>query len=75
MPNTRVLVIDDDPSMLEIAEYRLRIARYEVATALTSADGLALVQQQAFDVVLTDLLLPDMSGIELVKIATATAWC
>jgi DNA-binding NtrC family response regulator len=67
MPNTRILVIDDDPSMLEIAEYRLRAARYDVSTALTSAEGLGLVEKQAFDVVLTDLLLPDMSGIDLVK--------
>jgi DNA-binding NtrC family response regulator len=67
MANISVLVIDDDPSMLELAEFRLRAAQYDVATALTSADGLALVEKKAFDVVLTDLLLPDMSGIELVK--------
>jgi DNA-binding NtrC family response regulator len=67
MTNTRVLVIDDDPSMLELAEFRLRAAQYECATALTSAEGLALVEKQPFDVVLTDLLLPDMSGIDLVK--------
>jgi len=67
MPNANILVIDDDPSMLEIAEYRLTAAGYDVATAATSTEGLSLVEKEAFEVILSDLLLPDMNGLDLVR--------
>ena len=67
MPKTRVLIIDDDQSMLELAEFHLQAQGYETARAETGEEGLKLVEASRFDVVLTDLQLPDLDGIEVVK--------
>ena len=67
MPKTRVLVIDDDESMLELAEFHLQAQGYEAVRAQTGEEGLKLVEGGHFDVILTDLQLPDLGGIEVVK--------
>jgi DNA-binding NtrC family response regulator len=67
MSKTRVLIIDDDQSMLELAEFHLRAQGYESARAETGEEGLNLVLGSRFDVILTDLQLPDLGGIEVVK--------
>jgi DNA-binding NtrC family response regulator len=67
MPKKKVLVIDDDRSMLELAEFHLQAQGYESARAETGEEGLKLVEGSRFDVILTDLQLPDLGGIEVVK--------
>ncbi len=67
MKKSNVLVIDDDPSMLELARFHLTDAGYLVATASTGLEGIAKVSGQPFDLVLTDLNLPDIDGIDLVR--------
>jgi two-component system response regulator AtoC len=67
MAKTKVLIIDDDQSMLELAEYHLQAQGYESARAETGEEGLKLVEGSHFDVILTDLQLPDLGGIEVVK--------
>ncbi|HEU4386318.1 MAG TPA: sigma-54 dependent transcriptional regulator [Blastocatellia bacterium] len=67
MKQTRVLVIDDDQSMVELAEFHLRSRGYDVNGAATAEEGLKLAETANYDVILTDLLLPDRDGIELVE--------
>jgi DNA-binding NtrC family response regulator len=67
MAKTRVLIIDDDQSMLELAEFHLQAQGYETARSQTGEEGLKLIEASHFDVVLTDLQLPDLDGIEVVK--------
>jgi two-component system response regulator AtoC len=67
MRRTKVLIIDDDQSMLELAEFHLQAQGYEAARAETGEEGLKLVEGSRFDVILTDLQLPDLGGIEVVK--------
>jgi two-component system response regulator AtoC len=67
MAKTKVLIIDDDQSMLELAEYHLRAKGYDTVRAETGQEGLKLVESAHFDVILTDLQLPDIGGIEVVK--------
>jgi DNA-binding NtrC family response regulator len=67
MTKRRVLIIDDDESMLELAEFHLQAQGYEAARAQTGEEGLKLVEGGRFDVILTDLQLPDLGGIEVVK--------
>lgn len=66
MPEKSVLVVDDDPSMLELASYQLRLEGFEVQTAESGQEALTKAQTFSFAIALTDLLLPDMDGIELV---------
>ena len=61
------LVIDDDKVTLELLTFQLESEGFEVTTAESGESGLELIKQNEFDVILTDLHLPDVSGIGLVK--------
>jgi DNA-binding NtrC family response regulator len=65
--NYRALVIDDDRATLELLEFQLRAEGFDVTTATSGKSGLDLIEHQQFDVILTDLHLPDISGIGLVR--------
>jgi DNA-binding NtrC family response regulator len=67
MSKGKVLVIDDDPSMLDLTSYHLQSRGYEASTAETGETGLRIITEQNIEVALTDLQLPDIDGIELVK--------
>ena len=62
---TRVLVIDDEPQILRALRINLSVRGYEVATASTGAGALSAAAKQPPDVVVLDLGLPDMSGIDV----------
>src|SRR5262245_7285248 len=64
MPNERILVLDDnEPLRLETAQ-ALTDAGYQVETAGTSRQAIALAQAHPFDLLLADIYLPDEDGIE-----------
>ncbi|HUF03699.1 MAG TPA: sigma-54 dependent transcriptional regulator [Aridibacter sp.] len=65
--NRKALVIDDDESTLDLLRYQLESKDYEVFTAPDGATGEKLVNEQVFDIILTDLSLPDIDGIEMVR--------
>jgi DNA-binding NtrC family response regulator len=67
MADVRVLVIDDDTSMLELARYHLEDKGFSVALAETGAEGLRLATTSRFDIALTDYSLPDVDGVEVVR--------
>ena len=67
MKRTRILAIDDDPAMLSLARFELQERGYDITAAKSAGEALELLQSQSFDLALTDLQLPDLSGIELVK--------
>ena len=63
----KVLAIDDEPSMTEWLKMVLEQAGYEVRTALIGARGEELFKTWRPDAVLTDMMLPDIDGIQLVR--------
>jgi len=63
----RVLVVDDEEFVLESAQQTLVSAGYEVRTALDAAAASRVVEKEAIDVVITDLRMPGMSGLELIR--------
>ncbi|MGH9837683.1 MAG: sigma-54-dependent transcriptional regulator [Blastocatellia bacterium] len=67
MDKAKILIIDDDPTMLDLAGYRLRSRGYEVTTAETGEAALRLGAEGRYEMALTDLNLPDIHGLELVK--------
>ena len=62
---TKVLVIDDERQILRVLRINLSARGYEVTTAATGARGLRAAAKQHPDVVILDIGLPDMSGIEV----------
>jgi two-component system, NtrC family, response regulator PilR len=63
----RLLVVDDEPSMREFLEIMLSQEGYSVALASTGEEGFKLYRQSEPDMVLTDVKMPGMSGLELIK--------
>jgi two-component system KDP operon response regulator KdpE len=63
---TRVLVIDDEPQIVRALRINLRARQYEVYTAQTGAQALAEAAHHPPDVVILDLGLPDLDGVEVI---------
>jgi two-component system NtrC family response regulator len=63
----RILFIDDDKAGREIALFNLRGAGYEVTAASDGQEGLSLFSPETFDVVITDVKMPGLSGIEVLR--------
>ncbi|RKS75518.1 two-component system KDP operon response regulator KdpE [Motilibacter peucedani] len=64
---TRVLVVDDEPQLVRSLRITLRARGFEVHTATTGAEALAEAARAHPDVVLLDLGLPDMDGVDVVR--------
>ncbi len=67
MPNERILLIDDSPEVLKgLSEY-LNQKGYEVQTAADGSVGIPLIRENAFDIVLTDLMMPGADGMAVLE--------
>ena len=62
---SKVLVVDDDQGTLRLFEYILSRQGYEVLTVANGIDGLRIVQQEAPDLVVLDVMLPGLDGFEV----------
>jgi two-component system KDP operon response regulator KdpE len=63
---TRVLVVDDEPQLLRALRINLRARDYEVHVAATGADALKVASAHPPDLVVLDLGLPDMDGVDVI---------
>jgi DNA-binding response OmpR family regulator len=64
---SKVLVVEDDPGILRTVADNLRFEQYDVVTALDAESAYALQQQHPADLIVLDLMLPRMSGLELCR--------
>ena len=62
----RVLVVDDEPDIVALVAYHLAKAGYRVATASSGTDALESVRRERPAIIVLDLMLPGMSGYEVV---------
>jgi two-component system, OmpR family, KDP operon response regulator KdpE len=62
-----VLVVDDEPQLLRALRINLRVRDYEVHTAATGAQALQQASQHPPDLVILDLGLPDLDGVEVIE--------
>jgi DNA-binding response OmpR family regulator len=65
--NKVVLVIEDDTSMLDVLAYKITEAGFEVLKAQNGQEGLELALREQPDLILLDLLLPKLSGLNLLE--------
>lgn len=63
----RILIIEDEPQIARVLQLELEFEGYETKTAHTGADGLILYRESQWDLVLLDIMLPEMNGLEVLK--------
>jgi PleD family two-component response regulator len=63
----KILVVDDDPFILRLLEIELRASGFEVRTASDGAEGLARALEERPDLVLADVMMPNLDGLELTR--------
>lgn len=65
--STKILVVDDEHSIVELLKYNLENSGYEVKEAYDGEEALNMVSQERFDLIILDLMLPKIDGIEVCK--------
>lgn len=64
----RVLLVDDEVKFLEMMAERMRTRGMHVTTAASAADAVRMAEKESFDAIVLDLKMPDMDGIEVLKL-------
>jgi len=67
MSGETILVVDDEPTIVEVVELYLRREGFEVLTAADGLSALAMIERQRPDLIVLDLMLPGMSGLEVTR--------
>lgn len=66
-PQKSVLIIEDEPDAAELFAEMMRLNGYRVLKAYAGAPGMVLVAQERPDVILLDIMMPDISGIDVLR--------
>jgi len=67
MMKNRVLVVDDEQSIVTLLQYNLEQAGFDVLTAMDGEAGIQIAETQSLDIIVLDLMLPKMDGMEVCK--------
>ena len=73
MPKSKILIVEDDRSLAEILEYNMRKAGYEVSRSHDGGDALDQAKLRLPDIILLDVMLPVMDGLEVCRRLRANA--
>ena len=69
----KILVVDDEPNLTEILEIAFREDGMDVVTSGSGREALGLLRTEEIDVVISDIRMPDLSGVELLREAKQIA--
>ena len=67
MTKTRVLIVDDEPNIRDLLATSLRFAGFDIQTAANGTAAVAAVTESEPDIILLDVMLPDMNGFSVTK--------
>ncbi len=67
MPRENMLVVDDEEDILELLRYNLAKNGFNVTTATSGEDALKTTKTKTFDIILLDLMLPGIDGLDVCK--------
>jgi two-component system response regulator PilR (NtrC family) len=67
----KILLVDDEPSIRQLLSYRLRKEGYDVVMAENGHDAIATLEKGGVDLLVSDIRMPDMSGVEVLRAAKA----
>lgn len=68
----RILIVEDDPNIAKLIEATVSIGGYEGIVCNNGAEAFQKMESEAFDLILLDVMLPDMSGFEIMRNRTNT---
>lgn len=68
----RILIVEDDPNIAKLIEATVAIGGYEGVVCANGAEAFQKMEQEEFDLILLDVMLPDMSGFEIMRNRTNT---
>lgn len=71
---TKVVVIEDEQDIVDVLEFNLKMEGFDVLSATNGREGLDLVQSSRPDLLIVDLMLPDLSGNEICRAVRASAY-
>lgn len=67
MPDEKIIIIDDEADVLDLCERILTLQGYQVKTARNGPDAMQLAEKEQFNLLLTDIKMPGMNGLEIVQ--------
>jgi two-component system alkaline phosphatase synthesis response regulator PhoP len=67
----KILIVDDEPDILELIEYNLKKEGYQVFSASNGQDGIAVAKRVHPDLIILDIMMPKMDGIEACRLMRA----
>lgn len=68
MDRRKILVVDDEPDLVELVTYNLRKEGFDVSSSLDGEEALSRIRKEEFDLIILDLMLPGMQGMEICRI-------
>ena len=68
MAKTKILIVDDEPDAVELIEFNLKAAGYECSSAADGNEALKKARSFCPDLIVLDLMLPEVDGLEVCKI-------
>lgn len=71
----KILIIEDDPQVLRLCDHILAQEGFEIVKASSGAEALKKIQEQRPDLLIVDLMLPDMNGAEIIQETKAKYAC
>ena len=63
----KILIVDDSESIREVVSFTLKNAGHEIEAAIDGVDALDYLKDNQYDLIITDLHMPNMDGIELIR--------
>ncbi|HEY8451277.1 MAG TPA: response regulator transcription factor [Natronosporangium sp.] len=72
-PEANLLVVEDDPNILELLSASLRFSGFAVTTAVTGSQAVTAAIRDKPDLIVLDIMLPDLDGFEVIKLIRAEA--
>jgi two-component system sensor histidine kinase/response regulator len=70
----RIAIIEDDPAISQMYRFKFEAEKYEVETAENGKLGLELAEKMRPDIILLDLMMPEMNGDEMLELLRKKAW-
>lgn len=67
--NGKILIVEDDKDIRDLLQFNLKGRGFEVAAAATGEDGLLMLKETAYDLIILDWMLPGVTGVQVAKVA------